>query len=195
MRAFKRPLRLIFALALIAALVGWGLFIRERGLNDVQRENQRLREMISRLGTEFRVADVVVTAQQGPRGRQRTTMFRFQEYDRTGNALEPPNLPSPATSPISTPPSPPDDDYVGADPRGRSLHLFGRLRRIPGARRRLRSTRARPGINSPRVDGPSKRISGAISGRWRRPGGGGAGRPVRKARRCICASRPGGRTG
>lgn len=130
MRAFKRPLRLVFVLALIAALVGWGLFIRERGLNDVQRENQRLREMLSRLGTEFRVADVVVTAQQGPRGRQRTTTFRFQEYDREGNALEPRSFTIAGdVAYFDALVLKFDDDYVGAaDPlRGRSLHLFRRV--------------------------------------------------------------------
>ncbi|MBI2919962.1 MAG: hypothetical protein HYY18_02630 [Planctomycetes bacterium] len=130
MRAFKRPLRLVFVLALLAALAGWGLFLRERGLNDVQRENLRLREMISRLGTEFRVADVVVTAQQGPPGRRRTTTFRFVEYDRQGNALEPRNFTVAGdVAYFDALVLKFDDDYVGAaDPlRGRSLHLFRRV--------------------------------------------------------------------
>ena len=130
MKTFRRPLLLLFLLLVLAGVVGWGLFFRERASNDTARENQRLREILSRLGTEYRIADVVVTGQEGPPGRARRTTFRFQEYDRDGNALEPRAFTIAGdVGYFDALVLKFDDTYVGAaDPlRGRSLHLFRRV--------------------------------------------------------------------
>ncbi|KAF0245296.1 MAG: hypothetical protein FD180_1701 [Planctomycetota bacterium] len=117
-------------LAVLAAILGWSLFLRERRSGDLERDNRRMRDMISRLGTEFRIADVVVTIQEGSPGRDRRTTFRFLAYDREGNALQP------QTHTIAGDVAYFDalvlkfeDRFVGdADVlRGRSLHLFRRV--------------------------------------------------------------------
>lgn len=116
--------------ATFAAVVGWGLFLRERRIGDLARDNNRMRDMIARLGTEFRVADVVVTEQTGPRGRDRRTSLRFVPYDRDGNALEPRNFTIAGdVAYFDAFVLKFEDRYVGeADAlRGRSLYVFRRL--------------------------------------------------------------------
>ena len=118
------------ALAILAAILGWSLFLRERRAGDVERDNRRMRDMIARLGTEFRVADVVVTSQEGPRGRDRRTTFRFLAYDRMGNALQPRSYTIAGdVAYFDALVLKFEDRYVGdADAlRGRSLHLFRRV--------------------------------------------------------------------
>jgi hypothetical protein len=120
----------VFAFAVLAAFLGWSLFLRERSLNDLERENQRLRDVVARLGAEFRVADVVVDAQSGPPGRERRTTFRFLEYDRDGGALPPRTFTVAGDiAYFDALVLKFDDASVGAaDPlRGRSLHLFRRV--------------------------------------------------------------------
>lgn len=117
-------------LALLAAALGWGLFFHARRAGDLQRENDRMRDMIARLGTEFRVADVVVLSQEGPAGRDRRTTFRFQPYDRDGSALEPRVFTIAGdVAYFDALVLKFEDRYIGAaDPlRGRSLHLFRRI--------------------------------------------------------------------
>lgn len=116
--------------SVLAAVVGWGLFLRERRIGDLARDNSRMRDMISRLGTEFRVADVVVTEQTGPRGRNRRTSFRFTPYDPDGNALAPRDFTIAGdVAYFDALVLKFEDRYVGeADVlRGRSLHVFRRL--------------------------------------------------------------------
>ncbi|MCE9584288.1 MAG: hypothetical protein K8T20_17515 [Planctomycetes bacterium] len=125
--------KLLFASLLLFALagaIGWGLFLRERRAGDLERDNRRLQDMISRLGTEYRVADVIVTAQDGPRGRDRHTTFRFVEYDREGNALEArPFTIKGDVAYFDALVLKFEDRYVGEGDalRGRSLHLFRRV--------------------------------------------------------------------
>lgn len=129
-QAMKKFLAATTLLALLAAALGWGLFFHTRRAGDLQRENDRMRDMIARLGTEFRVADVVVAAQEGPRGRDRRTTFRFQPYDRDGNALLARNFTIAGdVAYFDALVLKFEDRYVGAaDPlRGRSLHLFRRI--------------------------------------------------------------------
>jgi hypothetical protein len=116
-------------LTILAAILGWSLFLRERRAGDLERDNRRMRDMITRLGTEFRVADVVVTAQEGTRGREQRTTFRFQEYDRAGNALQARSYTIAGdVAYFDALVLKFEDTYVGeADSlRGRSLHLFRR---------------------------------------------------------------------
>jgi hypothetical protein len=126
----KKFLFAAFLLVTLAGAVGWGLFFRERRSGDVERENRRLQDAIARLGTEFRVADVVVTSQDGNRGRSRRTSFRFLEYDRDGNALEPRNFTIEGdVAYFDALVLKFEDKYVGDGDalRGRSLHLFRRV--------------------------------------------------------------------
>jgi len=129
----RLPARLVIGFSLLLALagaVGWGLFIRERRQNDVVRENRRLQEALSRLGNEFRVADIVVTGRTGGRGREARTTFRFHEYDRFLNPLPPREFTVAGdVAYFDALVLKFEDSWVGAgDPlRGRSLHLFRRV--------------------------------------------------------------------
>ncbi|MEK7467392.1 MAG: hypothetical protein AAB074_08260 [Planctomycetota bacterium] len=126
----RKLLLATFVLSVLAAVLGWSLFLRERRAGDLERDNRRMRDMIARLGTEFRIADVVVTAQEGARGRDRRTTFRFLTYDRLGNAQQPRSYTiSGDVAYFDALVLKFEDRYVGdADAlRGRSLHLFRRV--------------------------------------------------------------------
>jgi hypothetical protein len=127
----RRRFPLLLTLLLTgAAALGWTLFVLQLGRDDVARENSRLRETLARLGTEFRVADVHVLDQSGPRGRDRRTTFSFTRYARDGSALPPSTFTVAGDiAYFDALVLKFDDAFVGsADPlRGRSLHLFRRV--------------------------------------------------------------------
>ena len=61
----------------------------EQQREELQQQKQQLQDVVDRLGTAKRVADVIVTDQQSPAGQTPTTKLLFVEYDRTGRPMAP----------------------------------------------------------------------------------------------------------
>jgi hypothetical protein len=82
--------KLTFLALLVVAGAG-GLYFRQRGstagqLSDALQKNEQLKQVVQRLQTERRVADVIVTEQVTVDGVQKTTLL-FVEYARDGSTL------------------------------------------------------------------------------------------------------------
>ncbi len=60
----------------------------EQQKQELQVQKQQLEEVVSRLGTEKRVADLIVTGRKTVAGKTRTELL-FVEYNRAGKPMEP----------------------------------------------------------------------------------------------------------
>lgn len=96
-RALVRSI-IVLSLATLASVGGWwwyGATAEQRKIADLEaqkqkleQEKQQLQQVVERLGTDKRVADVVVL-QREQAGDQTYTTLLFVEYDRTGKAMPP----------------------------------------------------------------------------------------------------------
>lgn len=90
-------LRAVGQIVLLAFLIATGLLsvvwyrshtATQRQLEEVKARNEQLKEIVTRLGAEKRVADVLVTQQTQSDGKLRTTLL-FVEESRSGTSLPP----------------------------------------------------------------------------------------------------------
>jgi len=89
-RAFIRLLACASLVVIASAVVWWwrGHTDEQRKIAELQQQKQELQQVVTRLTTDKRVADLMVTDQKVIDGKTRTQLL-FVEYDRTGSAMKP----------------------------------------------------------------------------------------------------------
>lgn len=125
------------ALFIFAVLIMSGLIFLQRHINRYAKENKILKQVISRLEADSRIAEVLVTnvSFDEKTGKESTTI-KFLEYDTTGNPTEPRYFTFPGniiqfqSLVIRF-----DDSYVIRNDslRGKSIYLFWKVFMLDGA--------------------------------------------------------------